>query len=172
MPDLAETIITTLTSGVLTAVGAYSAVVWKLTRRVVILEEKIGALDKKTEELRKAGDALEDRHNDLRVELTQEVATLKEELTAQLVESSHNILKRLDEISTKLSEDMGDFRTRCSDRTSRYLSKGSFEQYTKEEERRWQEFYKAIGKLEVVIEKTFRGTSIMPKKPPPDGDGS
>ena len=156
MPNIIETIATTLGSGLLTAVGAYSAVVWKLTKRVVLLEEKFKQLDDKTDELQKSHEDLEKRFGDMRVEFAQELALVKEEMTVQISDSSQRILKRIDELFTKLSEDMGDFRTTCSSRTSRYLSRTSFEQYTKEEERRWQEFYRVVGKLEAAIDRSFQ----------------
>jgi chromosome segregation ATPase len=164
MADITETIVTTLTSGVLTAVGAYSAIVWKLTKRVTILEERIEALDKKTDELKQSEEELEEKHNNLRVDVNTQLSQLKEEMTEQLSSTSHKILTRLDTIQTKLSEDLGDFRTTCADRTSRYIGRASFEQYVKEEERRWQEFYRAVGKLEAVIDRAFRGSSPPPPR--------
>lgn len=161
MANLAETIATTLTSGFLTAVGAYSAIVWKLTKRVTVLEQKIGELDSKAKALKESDDELEEKQTQLRIEVSEQLLEIKEEMSKQLVDSSHRILQRLDEIHTKLGEDMGDFRTNCSERTSRYLPRATFEQYAKEEERRWQEFYRAVGKLEAVIDRALR-TSTPP----------
>jgi outer membrane murein-binding lipoprotein Lpp len=162
MSNITETIITTLTSGALTAVGAYTAIVWKLSRRVAVLEEKVEALDKKTEAVRVEEEALEDKFGDLRVDVTSQLSDMKEDMAKRLSDLSYNIMQKLDAVQTKLTEDLSDFRSNCAARTGRYASRVSLEQYVKEEERRWQEFYRAVGKLEALLDR-----ALLKSTPPP-----
>jgi len=174
MSTILETLATTVLSGALTAGGAYIAIIWKLNRRVAVLETKVTQLDKTIDELKDSDDRLTAGQSALKTSVQTELSDLKEAIHTQISNLFRELFTKLEVSSSKLTEDLADAKMTFSERSGQCVSKQSFDQYTQEEEHRWQEFYKAVGKLEAVLDRIFHGSTFPPPKltPPASPTGS
>lgn len=142
--DILQVAITTLASGGLAAIGAYIGVIWKLSSRVAKLEETVGVLKHEQEDIK------------------MDQAAIKKDLSEQMarIYASQEEAKR--EIITSigmLQRETADFRVTCSDNRSAMVRKREFAGFTEEQERRWSEFYRLVGRLEGAMDR-------LSKRPP------
>lgn len=164
MSTILETLVTTLVSGGLTAGGAYFAVIWKLSHRLAVLETRVVQIDKTTDELKRTDDRLDQEQRALQLVISTSLLGLKDDIHAQISDLFKDLSTRLEANCGKLTDDLTDNRTSCIERTGQCVAKQSFETYAQEEERRWQEFYKVVGRLEAVIDRIFHGSGFPPSR--------
>ena len=139
MSSVFEIISGSLASGLLTGVGAYVAVVWKLSSRVTILEQKVDTLSGQIHKI----DALD----------------------AEVGRFQTAIITKLDEVKQHLSDHIGEVKTTCAARTGTYMPREKFDIYAREEDARWQEFNRMMGRLEVLLNSAFQ-RRLLPERPP------
>ena len=142
MSSTLEIIAATLGSGVLTGVGAYIAVVWRLSSRVAVLEQEVKGIYNRLCKI----DAVD---KDLNMFSTR-------------------VVEKIEEVKHHVTEQVGDFRTTCAARSSSYMPREEFTAFAEKEDEKWQEFYRLMGQLEVRLADAFpsRHPQLM-RVPPP-----
>lgn len=143
--EMAQVALTTLASGVLAALGAYIGIVWKLSSRVSKLEETVSSLKAEY-------DKLHTTYTNMEKELGDKISCVSSK------QDDHKT-----EIITSigiLQKDLANFRVTCSDNRSALVRKKEFNVFTEEQEKRWSEFYRLVGRLEGAMDR-------LSQRPPP-----
>lgn len=139
--DIIQVAITTLASGGLAAIGSYIGIIWKLSSRVTKLEVAVTGLKEEQEELRGEQKELGGRISGIREK--------QDEVKKEII-TSIGLLQR----------ELQEFKIICSENRSAMVRKKEFNIFTDEQEKRWSEFYRLIGRLEGAMDRLSR-------RPPP-----
>lgn len=144
--DLVTIVMAALPTGVVTAVGSYLSIVWKLTSRVDRMEESIRAVEERHSKL------VEDYKRERR-ELLEALSDLSDRMTV----SNKEVLGNIGLVHKEL---MG-FKLTCSANRAKTVPKKDFNDFTGEQENKWSEFYRLVGRLEGAMN---RMSSPPPKR--------
>jgi len=137
-----------MASGGLAAVGSYVGVIWKLSSRVTKLEETVVGLTKEQAELKKQQSEDKKEYLGKMGDIHTRQETAKREIITSI-----GILQK----------EMADFRVTCSDNRGAMVRKKEFNIFTDEQERRWSEFYRLVGRLEGVMDRLSRHPPALTK---------
>jgi len=154
--DIIQVALTTFASGGLAALGAYVGVIWKLNSRVAKLEETVGGLKDKQVDL-------ESNQNSMLEANAKEHKEIKESLDEavdDIRDRQESSKKEIINVIGMLQKEMADFRVTCSDNRGAMVRKKEFTIFAEEEQKRWAEFYRMVGRLEGAMDRLSR-------RPPP-----
>lgn len=146
--EIVQVALTTLASGVLAAAGAYVGVIWKLNSRVSRLEETVESLKSKQNDM-------ESNQKALKADLNKAVSDIREQ-------QEHSTKEIINTIGI-VQKEMAEFRVTCSDNRSVMVRKKEFAIFTEEQERRWAEFYRLVGRLEGAMDRLSRNPPALIK---------
>lgn len=147
--DIVQVALTTLASGGLAALGAYVGVIWKLSSRVAKLEETVGGLKGKQEDLEDSQVSMLEANAKEHQEIKNKLTTAVEDIRERQESSKKEIIT----VIGMLQKEMADFRVTCSDNRSAMVRKKEFTVFAEEEQKRWAEFYRLVGRLEGAMNR-------------------
>lgn len=136
MHDLITLIVPSLASGLITAVGAYIAIVWKLSKRV---------------------DQLEMRQTSLEANLHQQDKWIKattDDIRNQIIKMSEKSSKDLADVLTAIhlmEEHINGFKLTCAETRGRVVTCSAFAEFTRDQQEKWDQMNRMWGRLEEVM---------------------